>query len=29
VRRGADARVALAEVLGVRADDIRVRDRPK
>ena len=29
VRHGADARVALAEVLGVPAEDIRVRDRPE
>jgi hypothetical protein len=27
VRHGADARLALAEVLGVAADDIRLRDR--
>lgn len=29
VRHGADARVALAGVLGVSAGDIRVRDRPE
>jgi hypothetical protein len=28
VRHGADPRAAVAEVLGVRAGDIRVRDRP-
>ena len=28
VRHGADARVALAGVLGIPADDIRLRDRP-
>ena len=28
-RHGADARVALAEVLGVSAEDVRVRDRPE
>jgi hypothetical protein len=29
VRHGADARAALAAVLGVAAKDIRVRDRPE
>jgi len=29
VRHAADPRVALAGVLGVPAEDIRVRDRPK
>jgi hypothetical protein len=29
VRHGVDARVALAEVLGVPAEDIRVRRRPE
>ena len=27
VRQGADAKAALAEVLGVTAEDIRVRER--
>ena len=29
VWHGADARAAIAEVLGVPAEDILVRDRPK
>jgi hypothetical protein len=29
VRHGADPRAALAEVLGVSAEDIRVRDCPE
>jgi broad specificity phosphatase PhoE len=29
VRHGADARLALADVLEVPADDIRLRDRPE